>query len=246
MSEQSDNTRAAKVALVTGATSGIGRAVAEGLAARGWSLAVCGRDQQRLDEVVRACHERGAQATVAEAFDITTPGAVQSFFEQVRGGLGQPEVVVHAAGVGLIKPAAETTDAEFTRVTNINLRGTFLVLKASCDGFAQSKRGLFITFPGILGRAVMRNASAYSASKFGVVGLVKSFAQEYQRLGVRFSLFFLGGVDTPFWDNLAMNPQRDKMIPLDAARDAVLSAMELPAHLVPSEITIQPESHQLV
>lgn len=231
---------------MTGATSGIGRAVAEGLAGRGWGLALCGRDRGRLDEVVEICRSRGAAAVVDDAFDITTPGAAAQFVGRAAGALGQMDVVLHAAGVGLIRSSAETTDAEFTRVTNINLRGTFLVAQAGFQALADSKGGLFIAFPGILGKAVMRHAAAYSASKFGMVGLLRTMALEYQRQGVRLSLFYLGGVDSPFWDELAMKPQRDKMIPLDTVRDSVMAVVDLPGHLVPAEITIQPESHQLV
>lgn len=235
-----------KSALITGASSGIGRAVAMALAARGWKLALCGRDIQRLEDAATTCRNAGAAYVLADSFDITSQKAVEDFVGRAHIEIGGLQVVVHAAGIGLIRPAAETTDAEFTRVTNTNLRGTFLLTQATYKVFAEQKHGLFITFPGILGKAVMRNAAAYSASKFGVVGLLRSMAIEHARLGIRYSLFYLGGVDSPFWDHVDMNPQRDKMIPLDVVKDAVLSAIDLPPHLVPSEVTIQPDSHQLV
>lgn len=232
-----------KRVLVTGASSGIGREVAVALAGRGWPLAIAGRTDARLSEVVGACG--GADPLVHRAFDIVAPQQAEKFVADAAGRLGGLDVVVHCAGVGLIKPSLDTTDGEFTRVTNINMRGTFLVAQAACRIFAEQKDGLFITLPGILGKSPMKNAAAYTASKFAVTGMLRVMALEFQRQNVRFCLLHLGGVDTPFYDNIGMTPQRDKMIPVTGARDCVLNAIDLPGHLVMNELVIQPSVHQL-
>jgi NAD(P)-dependent dehydrogenase (short-subunit alcohol dehydrogenase family) len=230
--------------LITGASSGIGREVAIRLAKRGAKLTLSGRSEAKLNEVVAAC--AGAETIEVVASDITATGAAGALVAQANEVMGGIDCVVHCAGIGLIKPAAETTDADFTKVVNTNLRGTFLIASESCKVMAAQKKGLFITLPGILGKAVMRNASAYIASKFGVTGLIKTFAQEYQRSGIRFCLFFLGGVDSPFWDEIKMAVQREKMLPLASAADLILQAIDAPPHLVLAEVVMQPESHQLV
>lgn len=230
--------------LITGASSGIGRELALRLATRGAALTLAGRSPERLAEVAAAC--AGAASVTTVPGDITAPGAAADLVDRAAAAMDGLDCVVHCAGIGLIKPAAETSDAEFTKVVNTNLRGTFLVAKEACRVMAAQKKGLFLTFPGILGKAVMKNAAAYSASKFGVTGLIKSLAQEHQRSGIRFGLFFLGGVDTPFWDGLGMNVQRDKMIPVATAADLALQAIAAPPHLVLAEVVLQPESHQLV
>ncbi len=224
--------------LITGASGGIGLALAYKLQARGVALALTGR-------TVAPLREQFPSATVIEA-DLVGANEAARVVSEASAALGGLDCVVHLAGIGLIKSVAETTDAEFSRVVNVNLRASFLVAKAACEVMAEQKHGLFITIPGILGRAVMKNAAAYSASKYGVTGLIKSFAQEYSRSGIRFALFFLGGVDSTFWDNLAMKVQREKMIPADTAADLILQAIDAPPHLVLSEVTMQPESHQLV
>ncbi len=229
--------------LITGATSGIGRAVAESLASDGHHLAICGRNSERLNQLAGACS--GAATLVKEEFDVIEPGVAAKFVEQAAAQMSGLDAVVHCAGVGLIKPVADTTDGEFTRVTNINMRGTFLVAQAASKIFAEAKSGLFITFPGILGRSVMKNAAAYIASKFAISGMIKAMAQEYQRYNVKYSLFYLGGVDSPFWDNLAMNPQREKMIPVSQVAEMVVQTLHLPQHLVLNEVVLQPDSHQL-
>jgi NAD(P)-dependent dehydrogenase (short-subunit alcohol dehydrogenase family) len=230
--------------LITGASSGIGRELALRLAARGATLTLNGRSEAKLADVARTC--TGAASVSIVAADITAPGAAESMLASAVQSMGAIDCVVHCAGIGLIKPAADTTDAEFTKIVNINLRGTFLVARESCRIMAAQKHGLFITLPGILGKAVMKNAAAYIASKFGVTGLIKTFAQEYQRSGIRFCLLFLGGVDTPFWDEINMGVQRDKMIPVSTAVDLILQAIDAPPHLVLAEVVLQPESHQLV
>lgn len=224
--------------LITGASSGIGAELARSLSARGDSLFLTARSQEKLDAL-------GLSAP-SLAIDLTAPGASAKVVESATAALGQIDVAVHCAGIGLIKPAADTTDAEFTQVMNTNTRAAFLLARDACKAMAAAKKGLFITIPGILGKAPMRNAAAYVASKYAVTGLVKCLAQEYQRSGLRFCLFHFGGVDTPFWDNIQMAVQRDKMIPAATAAALILQAIDAPPHLVLSEVVMQPESHQLV
>jgi NAD(P)-dependent dehydrogenase (short-subunit alcohol dehydrogenase family) len=224
--------------LVTGASSGIGAELARQLSARGDSVFATARSQEKLDAL-----GLGSQSL---AIDLTAPGASAKVVESAAAALGSLDAVVHCAGIGLIKPAADTTDAEFTHVMNTNTRAAFLLARDACKAMAAAKKGLFITIPGILGKAPMRNAAAYVASKYAVTGLVKCLAQEYQRSGLRFCLFHLGGVDTPFWDHIQMAVQRDKMIPAATAASLILQAIDAPPHLVLSEVVMQPESHQLV
>ena len=222
--------------LITGAGSGIGRELAVRLHARGDNVFLTGRSSEKLE----------SPNSSSLAADLTAPGAAEKVVNAANEALGSIDIVIHCAGIGLIKPAAETTDAEFTQVMNINTRATFLLAREACKAMSAAKKGLFITIPGILGKAPMRNASAYVASKYAVTGMIKCFAQEYQRSGIRFCLFHLGGVDTPFWDNISMAVQRDKMIPVSTAAALILQAIDAPPHLVLSEVVMQPESHQLV
>lgn len=224
--------------LITGASSGIGAEVAKLLAERGETLSLAGRSRGKLEAL-------GVSGTLLPG-DLTQPGVAVETVSQAASAMGGLDVVVHCAGIGLIQPAAKTSDGDFTRVMNTNARGTFLVAQAACEEMAKARQGLFVTLPGILGKAPMRNASAYCASKYAVTGLLKCMAQEYARSGIRISLLFLGGVDTPFWDNLGTSFQKDKMIPCATAADLVLHAIDSPSHLVLSELVMQPDSHQLV
>lgn len=234
--------------LITGASGGIGGAVARRLAARGARVILHGRSGEKLAALGSQCEEAGTAPALVRAGDLTGPREAEELLAAATEALGgkPPEAVVHAAGMGLIKPTEQTTDAEFTRVMNVNTRATFLLARECARAWTSTKsRGLFVTLPGILGKAPMKNAAAYAASKYAVTGLLKCMAQEYARAGVRFSLLHLGGVDTPFWDNIGMAVQRDKMIPAETAADCVLAALDTPAHLVLGDLTLQPESHQM-
>jgi NAD(P)-dependent dehydrogenase (short-subunit alcohol dehydrogenase family) len=230
--------------LITGASSGIGRAVAKKLAARGATLLLNSRSAERLAPVAGECIAAGGFGVV-HAADLTAPGVAEALFKAAHDQLGGLDAVIHCAGIGLIKPTLDTTDAEFSRMIDVNARGTFLVAREACRMFSAQNRGLFIAMPGILGRAGQRHAAAHAASKFAVTGMLKCMAQEFQRSGVRICLLHFGAVDTPFWDGLETNVQRDQMIPVTVAADAVLSAIDLPEHLILNEIVLQPEAQQL-
>jgi len=224
--------------LVTGASSGIGAAVASALLSRGLQVAVNARSEDKLRAL-------GDSAVVFPG-DLTAPGVAERVVRGAAEQMGGLDGVLHATGVGLIKPTADTTDAEFTRVMNVNTRTAFLVANEACRIFTAQKRGLFLTIPGVLGKAPMRNATAYVASKYAVTGMMKCLALEHQRNGVRFCLFHFGGVDTPFWNDIGMSVQRDKMIPVDTAVALILQAIDAPPHLALSEVVMQPDSHILV
>ncbi|HEY0790575.1 MAG TPA: SDR family oxidoreductase [Chthoniobacterales bacterium] len=233
----------AKRTLITGASSGIGRALAIALADRRYPLFLTGRNGDKLRAVTEGL--TGAGEVGSAAADLVAPRAAEQVVQRAVEHLGGLDAVVHCTGIGLIKPALETTDAEFCAVTNVNLRGTFLVAQAAMKVMAAQKSGLFVALPGTLGKYPMKNAAAYAASKFGTVGLLKGMAAELQRAGVKVVLLHLGGVDSPFWDHLNLPVQREKMIPVDVAAQQILNVLELPSHLVLNELTLQPESHQL-
>ena len=229
--------------LITGASSGIGRALALRLSKRPIQLVLSARNPEKLNAVKAECDTAAKVETIPA--DIVVPHAAAKMVQAAHTAMGGLDAVVHCAGMGLIKPTLETTDAEFVSVTNLNMRGTFLVAQEACRLMAVEKRGVFITIPGILGKAVMKNAAAYCASKFGVAGLIRVMAQEFQRSGIRFTLAYFGGVDSPFWDNISMAVQRDKMIAPDYAAQLLETALDAPSHLALNEIVLQPESHQM-
>ncbi len=108
------------------------------------------------------------------------------------------------------------------------------------------KKGLIINIPGILGKVPMAGAAAYSASKYGLVGMMQSLREEIKRTEIRITNLFMGGVDTPFWDAIDLRVQRDKMVMAEEAAKAIWSLCQQPTSAAVSEMVIQPFNHQTI
>ncbi len=235
-----------KVALVTGGGSGIGQATAWALARRGVSVALAGRDENKLLESAAQIGYEGGDAVTLVA-DVTDPAQVERLITETTRAFDGLDLLINGAGVGLIKPLETTTPDDIDRLLSVNVKGTMLTTQAAVRAMiAGGRGGHIINIAGILGKAPMANASLYCASKYAVTGFSKALQLEVgKRHNIKVSLMYLGGVDTPFWDGLDMKLQRDKMLSAEDAANAIITVLTQPAHLVLGEFVLQPESHQL-
>ena len=235
-----------KVALVTGGGSGIGRAAALELARRGVSVALAGRREDALLETAVQIGVEGGDAVVLPA-DVTDPAQVENLIAQTTRAFDTIDLLINCAGVGLIKPLETTTPDEIETLLDTNVKGLMLVTQAALRPMiAGGRGGHIVNLAGILGKAPMANATLYCASKYAVTGFSQALRLELGRkYGIKVSLLYLGGVDTPFWDRLDMKLQRDKMISATVAAEAVVTVLTQPAHLVLGDLTLQPESYPL-
>jgi len=234
-----------KVAIVTGAGRGIGRALAIKLAADGVKVALAARTYQEIAEVADQINSQGGSAT-AVTTDVTHSAQINELIAETKAAYGRIDVVYHGAGLGVLSSALDLTDADLDRMLDTNLKGLFYLSRAAIPVMLNNGGGQIVVPVGILGRYVMRNSAGYSASKFAVVGLVKALGEEFNKRGIRFTLLYLGGVDTPFWDTVDMKVQRDRMLTADAAAEAVIYALHAPGAAIVNEIVMQPDSHQFV
>ncbi len=237
--------------LITGASSGIGRATALKLAERGAALTLAARSYAPLSAVAEDARRLGGQAIAVPA-DVTQRAQVSDLVSEAVATWGRIDALVNCAGQGVIRPTLELTDEDMDRMLAVNTKGVILVtqavvaemLKTAAKRAAGRPVGRVVTPVGTMGRYVMRGSAAYSASKWGAAGALKAMATEFQRQGVQFTLLYLGGVDSSFWDTIDMPVQRDKMLRPEEAAGAIVHALETPAHSVLNEIVLQPESHQ--
>ncbi len=235
-----------KVAFVTGASSGIGRRAAERLAEAGATVVLAARRYDRLVEAAEGIAQATGQFALPLVCDVTRPAEVEAAVREAVQECGRIDILVNAAGVGILKPAPSLGQADFDHMLDVNLRGVFTVTQAvTREMQRQGEGGVVVNLPGSMGRAVMANAAGYCASKWGVVGLTKGLATDLKRYGIKFSLLYLGGVDTPFWDGVDMRVQRDKMLTVDDAAQAIVYAAGQSGSGVVNEIVLQPETHQL-
>lgn len=236
-----------KIILIVGASGGIGEATARLFTRAGAKVVLAARDRSKAEPVARELNASGAEAYVI-GVDVTDPASISSMVEQTVQTLGRIDVLVNAFGVGMIQPLQESTQADIKRVIDVNTTGTILVTQAVLAQMVQQASGKVIQIPGIVGKHVMRGSSVYSASKFAVVGFTKALVEDHKRDGIGFSLLYLGGVDTAFWESetVKMRVQKDKMLSTEDVAKAIYYAASQPSPGVLNELVIQPESHQMV
>ncbi len=236
---------AQQVAIITGASGGIGQATARALAAEGASLVLTARRGEVLHDLTEALLAEGHEALAVVA-DVTDAAQVAEVVRQTQEAFGRIDLLVNAAGIGILKPFLDLTEGDLDQMWAVNCKGTFLMSQAAARVMATQKRGTIINVVGVLGRAPMANSAGYAASKYAVNGLSKVLAQDLRRMGIRTTALYLGGVDSPFWDAIDMRVQRDKMLSVTDAANAVVYAATQPDAIVLNELVLQPESHQLL
>ncbi len=199
-----------RVALVTGAASGIGRATALRLAGEGASLGVVDRDAHGAQETVRTLESAGAKAA-AFACDVSKSDAVERTVAAVEAALGPVDVLANVAGIGDTAGFGgiqEVTDERWSLVLAVNLTGPFLLCRAVLPGMASRGRGAVVNVSSLAGRSKSANAGpAYSASKAGLLGLTRHLAFDYGPRGVRVNAICPGGVDTPMIRGAEFQPR---------------------------------------
>jgi NAD(P)-dependent dehydrogenase (short-subunit alcohol dehydrogenase family) len=184
------------VALVTGAGRGIGRAVACRLSEEGMRVALSARTVPELEATAAQC----AGPTLVLPMDLTEPGAADRLVAQVTHEWGHVEVLVANAGAGTSSRVEKTSDAEWERMLDINLTAPFRCLRAVIPSMREAGAGRIVVIASIAARAGDPYLSAYTASKHGVLGLVRSAAAELAPTGVTVNAICPGYVDTPMTD----------------------------------------------
>lgn len=235
-----------KTVLIVGAGRGIGRCAAELFSEGNAKVVITSRNGAELEELEAKLNKNGNQEVLAVVADASIATDVKELVHESIEKFGSIDYLIHAAGIGVLKPFSEITTADFDMLINANVRTAFNVLQAVLPQMAAQKFGRVVAIPGILGKAPMMNAAGYCAAKYALTGMIKCLAQEYKRHGVRFSLMHFGGVDSSFWDSIEMKVQRDKMLSVDAAARAIYFAATQEGEGVMSEIVLVPESHQII
>jgi hypothetical protein len=184
-----------KVVLITGATSGIGRAAALAFAAEGGKVAFCGRRENLGHLVETEIKAQGGEATYIRA-DVRDESSVKAFVDQVVHHYGRLDVAFNNAGITLEKPLHEYSSAEWDDILATNLRGVFLAMKYEIPRMLANGGGSIVVTSSSNAIATTEKRSAYTASKRGLVGLVQSAALDYVEKGIRINTLIPGTTDT--------------------------------------------------
>ncbi|HET8864309.1 MAG TPA: SDR family oxidoreductase [Gracilimonas sp.] len=236
-----------KIILIVGGSGGIGSATAKKFGKEGAKVVLAARNKTKAEEIAKEINDNGGEAFAIET-DATDPTTVERMASEIENQLGKIDVLINAFGQGIIQPFMDIDPADAKEIIDVNVFGTFLVTQTVMKHMKEDEPTSVVMFPGTMGKYVMKNASVYAASKFAIQGFAKALIEEQRRGKTKFSLLYLGGVDTPFWDDdrVNMKVKKDMMLTTEEVADAVFYAVNQPSGSVLNEVVIQPESHQLV
>ncbi len=194
-----------RIAVVIGAGSGIGQAVARGLAAYG-ALVVCADvNQEAAEQTAREL--KGPRSGLAMAVDVRQAESVKSLFQTIHHQHQRLDVVVTTPGINVRKPLTVYENSEFDRVVSVNLKGMFYVLREAGKIMAEQGQGSIIAFSSIRSQVVEPGQSVYAATKAGIVQMVRTLAAELGPRGVRVNAIAPGVVETPLTRPIKEKPE---------------------------------------
>jgi NAD(P)-dependent dehydrogenase (short-subunit alcohol dehydrogenase family) len=190
-----------KTAVVTGAASGIGRAVAVHLAKDGYGVALVDIDVSRTRETLRSIESDSGVARAFQA-DVCDPHQVGVVVREVLASMGSPELLVNVAGIGLTATVLDTSDKDWDRVIRTNLTGPFLLTRAILPFMLDGGSGVIVNVASVAGTVGIPAHAAYCASKAGLIGLTRAVAADYAQHGVRCIAVCPGTVETEAVDGI--------------------------------------------
>ena len=228
-----------KVALVTGAGRGIGKAIALLLAGAGCRVVLVARSRDQLEEVRREIDSRHGNAAVVPC-DLTRDDGIEKLVDRSAQHFGAIDILINNAGWGKRASVVKAKIDDWDQTFRVNLRAPMILAQRLLPAMIEKGEGAVINVGSVSGKSGEANGAAYSASKFGLIGFTQSLYEEVREHGIKVSVILPGFVDTPL---IPPNRQldRSKMIQADDIAQTVLYVLTSPATCCPVEITVRPQ-----
>ena len=229
-----------QTAFITGATEGIGRAIAFALGVDGYRVGVCARTPDRVRALVADLQAAGIAAAGLPA-DVGEEAEVRAAVAHVTAELGPVDVLVNNAGIAIFKPFDQLSLAEWDATIATNLRSMFIVTREVLPGMRARRFGAIVNIASLAGRNGLVGGTAYCASKHAVLGFSKSLLLEVRKDGVRVMAVCPGSVDTALIrDQSMLSPNPEKILLPEDVAAVVRDALRLPMRALVSELDIRP------
>jgi NADP-dependent 3-hydroxy acid dehydrogenase YdfG len=235
-----------RTALITGASSGIGKATALALAKAGINLALVGRSQDKLTAVAQAA---AAAGVIAKTYvvDLSQLDRVPAKIAEIAADFDNLDILINNAGMAYTGSIGDTPLADWQRVMDLNLTSVFQCIQGVLPHMRQRKSGLIVNISSIASKQVFPNWGVYSVSKFGLAALTQAIAGEERANGIRVTSICPGSVNTPLWDTDTVQADFDRsaMLTPEMVAEGILYAVLAPAGAVVEELTIMPSGGAL-
>jgi len=228
-----------KIAVVTGGTRGIGRAIVERLLADGMAVALCGRTRESVDGAVAALKPRGK--LFGYPADVTDPVQVSNFFQAVDREFGGMDVLVNNAGAGVFRKVGEMSIEEWHRNIDLNLNGPFYCSREALARFRASGGGFIVNISSLAAKNAFSTGAGYNAAKFGLNGFTEALMLDHRYDNVRVSSIMPGSVDTEFGGGPSdRGGDTAWMIAPQDVAEAVAMVLRMPARTMVSRVEMRP------
>jgi NADP-dependent 3-hydroxy acid dehydrogenase YdfG len=228
-----------KVAIVTGAGRGIGKAISVSLAKAGCRIVLAARTREQIEVVQEEILSQGGDA-LGVPTDLTADEDIQRLVEASQAQWGAVDILINNAGWGKRASVVVASLTDWDQTFRLNLRAPMVLAKALLPNMIAKREGAVINIGSVSGKTGEANGAAYSASKFGLIGFTQSLYEEVREHSIKVAVILPGCVDTPL---IPQNRQldRSKMIQADDIAQTVLFVLTSPATCCPVEITVRPQ-----
>ena len=233
-------------ALITGASSGIGRETAIAFAKAGIDVALVSRSRSRLEALAAELSQLGVQAS-AYPIDLSQIESLQASLQDLMDDFGAITVLVNNAGMGYTGTLADMPLVDWQQLMDLNLTSVFLTIQSVLPNMRSQESGIILNVASVAAHNAFPTWGAYSASKAGLVSLSHTLAAEEREQGIRVMIISPGAVNTPLWDTETVQADfaRSQMLTPEVVAQTILHAVQLPDSAVINEITLMPSGGAL-
>ena len=226
-----------ETAVITGASTGIGKSLAWQLADAGFRLVLVARSEDKLQAIAKEIQQKGGESLPVPT-DVSQPEQIKILKEKALD-FGNVSVVINNAGTGKFSNIENVTLADWNRQMDVNLRASFLVSQAFIPHMKQKKKGSLIFINSVAGKKGYAYSAAYVASKFGLRGLAESLREELREENIKVVSIYPGAVDTPFWDDIQSDFPRKEMLNSDALAESIVHTIQAAGNFTVEEMVVR-------
>ena len=226
-----------ETAVITGASSGVGKSLAIQLSDAGYRVVLAARSEDKLNAIAEEIRSKGRDSLVVST-DVSQPEQINNLKDRALE-YGDVSVVINNAGLGKFSKVEDVTIEDWDRQLDVNLRASFLVSQAFIPGMKQRLNGTLVFMNSVAGKKGYPYSAAYVASKYGMRGLADSLREELREDNIKVISIHPGAVDTPFWDGTGVNFPREEMLNTHTLAQSIVHAIQSPGNFAVEELVVR-------